>query len=75
MFLVFIFQISFIGLMIDIAQTTTLNQEQLQALSNEYKNILGWFSFFYLLSALGLDYTVNKKRAQTKGAKNEVIIS
>lgn len=74
MFLVFIFQISFIGLMIDIAQTTTLNQEQLQALSDEYKNILGWFSFFYLLSALGLDYTVNKKIAQkTKEAQNEII--
>lgn len=73
MFLVFLLQTSFISLMIDIAQTTTLNQEQLQNLSNEYKNILGWFTFIYLLSALGLDYTVNKKRAQTKGAKHEVI--
>lgn len=69
MFLVFIFQISFIGLMIDIAQTTTLSQEQLQALSDEYKNILGWFSFIYLLSALGLDYTVNKKKSSNKRGK------
>lgn len=76
MFLVFIFEFSFIGLMIDIAQTTTLTQEQTQALNNEHIYILRWVTYIYLLSALTLDYFVNKKIRALKAQKevqNEVI--
>ena len=76
MFLVFIFQLSFIGLMIDITQTTTLTQEQIQALNDEYVYILKWFTFIYLLAALVLDYRVIKKirvQQKTKEVQNEVI--
>jgi hypothetical protein len=69
MFLVFIFQLSFIGLMIDITQTTTLTKEQIQALNDEYAYILRWVTYIYLLSALTLDYFVNKKTRAVKAQK------
>lgn len=72
MFLVFILQLSFVGLMLDVAQTTTLTQEHIQTLNNEYENTLRWITFVYLLSALALDYFVNKKRLSVKQSKTEV---
>lgn len=72
---VFIIQIASMGAFIEIFAAATSGadtEKQIAIFIQSYESLTRWVTFIYLISALVLDYFVNKKIAQkTKEAQNE----
>lgn len=48
-------------------------QNQVKIFVTEFENIVQWFTFLYVISAITLDYFVSKKRDQRKEVQNETV--